>query len=342
MEGHKGQKKKSADNIDGLKKQPEIENITCSCELHRKSYRIQYIIKSTDKCFGVDGKLKQLMIKSDKAVEEADEPWRAMKNKTIRKVDELVKGGCNLNIHEGLGALYMSGFVDSLWENLYSTAKCKVLEDKLSQRSVSQRRVAGHETRDEEIIGGEWKKGNNFPDRFQKSRAKTSVLKSLEKSSGKSTMRAQSILSGVMSDLKKEPDFNENEVISDENKGKIDYVETIIEHASKAVKSLKGKGGTITTAAARCLTGFSAISIPQEEKKSDDDKASYRNRFMKAIGLNPRSKYVEEGLKNRVAFDQVMARRGQDIQSGEKIACRAGIGIFRSRQNGKLTITLLP
>ena len=63
---------------------------------------------------------------------------------------------------------------------------------------------------------------------------------------------------------------------------------------------------------------------------------------MKAVGLNPKSKYVEEGLKNRAAFDQVMAHRGQDIQSDKKIARRAGIGIFCSRQNGKLTITLLP
>ena len=113
---------------------------------------MQYIVKATDKCFGVDGKQKRLTIKSDKTVEQADEPWRAMKDKTIQKVRELVEGGCNLNIHEGLGALYMSGHVESLWENLYSTAKCKVLEDRMSEHTVSKRRVAGRETRDEDII----------------------------------------------------------------------------------------------------------------------------------------------------------------------------------------------
>ena len=187
LDGPKQKKKRSGDNTDGptKTKQPEIENIYCSCELHKNTYRVQYIIKSTNKCFGVDGKLKKLTIKSDKAVEEADEPWRAMKNKTIHKVNELVEGGCNLNIHEGLGGLYMSGVVDSIWENLYSTAKCKVLEDRLSKLSVSERCVAGHDTRNEEIIGGEWKKGNNFPSSSQKTRAKMSVLRSLEKSSGK-------------------------------------------------------------------------------------------------------------------------------------------------------------
>ena len=76
---------------------------------------------------------------------------------------------------------------------------------------------------------------------MQKSRAKMSVIRSLEKSSSKLTRRAKLILSGVMSELKKEPDFDENKVILDQSKEKIDCVERVIEHASKAVKNL-GQG----------------------------------------------------------------------------------------------------
>ncbi|EJK48790.1 hypothetical protein THAOC_32383, partial [Thalassiosira oceanica] len=298
-------------------RQPAIKDIVCNCEVHYNSYRIVYHVTATGKCFGSKHNLTRLKINATAEIMQSAQPWKAMKEKTIEKVNEAIRNGSNLNVFaEGIGLLYMCGDFDSLWENLYAKAESKMLSDKLERLSVSERRVAGHEARGEEVLEGEWEEGVEFPNASQKSRAKKSVLVSLEKSSGKSTKRAESILSGVLTDLAKESSFNEEEVISDNNREKIDYVDRVMEHASNAVKSLKGKGGTIPKAAARLLTGFSAISIPQDQAESDDDekKPSLIRKFMKEAGLNPRAKYVKEGLKNRAEFDKVIARHGEEIQ----------------------------
>ena len=49
-------------------------------------------------------------------------------------------------------------------------------------------------------------------------------------------------------------------------KEKIDYINKVINHASKAINFLVPIG-TITTNTTRILTGYSAISIPKEEEE---------------------------------------------------------------------------
>ncbi len=93
----------------------------------------------------------------------------------------------------------------------------------------------------------------------------------------------------------------------------------------------------MTSQSTRLLTGLCAMLAPQQES----DVFSFRD-LSNILGINRCAKYLQDGLRNREAYDNFLAFDGS-IQPGERVVCRGGDdGELVAMDGNSITIKLRP
>lgn len=169
----------------------------------------------------------------------------------------------NLIFQKGL-VFYISIVYQIVYRKIYATAEVKTFKYKLNNSFLSNIRKSDYENRAELLLENNWEIGEDFTNRNNKQDTRKQVYKNLKITSKNSNKRYKSILCSIITNLKKELIFNHNAIILDQMKEKIDYVNKVINHVSKAIKYFVPKR-IIIKYADRILTGYLANSIPKEE-----------------------------------------------------------------------------
>ena len=103
---------------------------------------------------------------------------------------------------------------DVFWEYLWVYAENEININKLAKEARPAAARKGHQTRADAINEKEWEKGEEYKDRFEKHRAKASIMSAIEKATNKETKKAEAVLKSVINDLTKEG-LNEERVQTD-------------------------------------------------------------------------------------------------------------------------------
>ena len=187
----------------------------------------------------------------------------------------------NLDYNDGVGTFYMNDDTPWLW------AKAKNDIGKINTQSLSNtaKLLKGHQTRVDACLAQNWEKGTEFANRHDKWRAKVSVLNELEKSSDKKLVRAELILSTIISELAENEGLKEKHVMSEETKQQWKVAESIVTSASSFVRSVGCKMSSATT---RVLTGLTAALAPQPHPITKEQLS--KREFSTVLGLNRNSK----------------------------------------------------
>jgi hypothetical protein len=111
------------------------------------------------------------------------------------------------------------------WKYLWVMMCNEVNKLQLSAAQLSISKAKGHVTKSENIVSNDWKRGTDFKDRGAKFRAKNHVLLEIEKRTDKELAKAESVLSGVLTDLSEHNQFHEDAALSLQLKKKIKTME---------------------------------------------------------------------------------------------------------------------
>lgn len=159
-------------------------------------YRVTYTVflqsASAESKTSATTAVKRIKVTSEADTQQMDDPSTYMMNKTRdairRKVNEDEWGlDCSL----GAGPFFME--TDDYWKYLWVYAESEISKQKLEAAARSSAARKGHQTRVDTVVAKEWEKGNEFKDRFEKHRAKASVLSALEQHSQKEIAKAEPI-----------------------------------------------------------------------------------------------------------------------------------------------------
>ena len=169
-----------------------------------------------------------------------------------------------------------------------------------------------------------------------KNKAKNEVMDAIGFWSGKSLVRAISILSGVVSSISEacrngSVEFNELALLSKPKANKYKVFEAMIGRGQSCLIGMKRR---INLEKLQVLTGLAALFVLPPH--SGMYKTSCR-----LLGINRNSNYVARGLENRAACDKFLELTG-DIETNEVVVCRDGFGKLVSESEDLLTISLEP
>ena len=277
-----------------------------------------------------EGKKKRFLVFSDRSCWDSGNRKDAM----MEKVQFSIKAKAeefNLDYAADAGKLYMNE--ESPWEYLWAYVQGEIAKTNISKNKYAERNLQVLKRKTGELAAKDWIKGEDFSCKQVLYAAKTSVLSALEKSSKKETIKAESILSSIISDLSKKNGLVENQILSDDTKQMVNTANAITKNASLCIKRMT-RGMYLGTA--RLMTGLCAVLAPEIDPKRPND-------FSEMLGINHRSKYAKAGIENRALFDEFFELEG-DIEIGERVICRGGDDgkLIAIDPDGSVTIQLHP
>lgn len=283
------------------------------CEFHCGKQRTRILVNSKVEFFASGADTAVLMM--EKTIKAIDD------HKKEKKFDGIE--ACNLSWTEGIGALYMKPDVSpsSLWRLLWASVNVEIMKKQLASYQRSEGQTKRYKKAADNMKQMEWERGDDFDAAWTKSRAIQQVEDALVKVTQKSTVKATTVLSDLVSKLTRSGYFDENDILTEKLRLKNAAMSSMFEHAAKCIAGLKGRGrkGKQSAQALQLLTGVSSLFIPMSPSNVSKRKAC------NLLGLNRNTKYVKMGMENRLAFDKYLELEG-DIAVGEMVQCRGGYG----------------
>ncbi|KAL7534418.1 hypothetical protein ACHAXR_005863 [Thalassiosira sp. AJA248-18] len=155
---------------------------------------------------------------------------------------------------------------NSPWVQMWAQVENEISALKMESMKYSARNAKSLQVRTDAILAKDWGRGDEFEDKHLKYRAKKSVMDALEKHSDKQLEKAEYILGGIITDLKKEG-LNEDQLLTLETKKKIKVALSMVDSAVSFFGSL---GNHISNEMTRLLTGFCAITAPQLDPSTNE------------------------------------------------------------------------
>ena len=171
----------------------------------------------------------------------------------------------NLNCYADVGNYYMQN--DTPWEYLWAKAENDIKKFEIDTGRNVRHALKGHNKRAETTRSRNWERGIVFNSADAKWQAKESVMKQLEISSEKQLSKAESILSGIITNLAKKQGLKTASLRSEGMKKKIRLGESLVRSVSSFVGSL---GRNVTPATTSLLTGLTAVLAPQPHHFTHD------------------------------------------------------------------------
>ena len=107
-------------------------------------------------------------------------------------------------------------------------------------------------------------------------------MTTLEKATYKSLSKVGRILSGIVSNLSSNPEFNEDKIISEKSQQQLKSANSIIERAVACIRGLHWGGGLATF---QLLTAIMAICVPQKISTEEESLSSLTS-FYRLLELN--------------------------------------------------------
>ena len=309
-------------------------------EIDRKQsdFRIFYDIVLSEKCCNSQ---KEIIVSSKSEIWDmpTEQRGKKMKELTIDALNTHKERSrndgkcCHLSCDTDINILLR---LDQIWQYLWLYAE-GLISSQISdiyQTSASRQRAV--QSRVVNVLDNPWCVGVSFESRDKKWLAIKQVIRELKYRSGKSVAKVYIILSRVIAKLNKEIsrsgiEFNESMVLSKRNQKRTKTMNAIIDSTKTCVKSMMRR---ITKDKLELLTGVAAICLPRTEHKLMEPACNI-------LGFNRCSSYVRIAMENRAAFDTFLSLSG-DINVGEKVLCRAGIGKLVSITNTSCTVALEP
>lgn len=187
---------------------------------------------------------------------------------------------------------------------------------KINAMKLTNEAQTRHQAKSNTVKSQQWEYGEVYNDRRSKSRAKILVLDELERRSGKQLLKAEEILSGIISELSCEHGLDEAAIWSSHTKGRMQAMEASISSASKLIS---GMSRNFNSSTARILTAVSAVLAPQPD--GDGCVSVSRRQFCEMLGINRNSKYVELGFENRKLFNEYLKLEEGPVAIGEEVSC---------------------
>ena len=224
------------------------------------------------------------------------------------------------------------------WEKAWQSFQEQVIDSQTGALKRSSAAALGHKLKVTGTKEKKWSLGEDFKDRFLKSKAKLRVLSELELVTGKEITKAQSVLSSIVADLTNEKDFNELSVLSEDTKSDLSTIFASISSASDAIGKM-AKSTTLATA--KVLTAVTAVLLPPS--CLDKRNKAARTDFCNVFSINGRSKYFESAVKNRTEYNTFL-KQDDDISTGEKVSCRDSpeARVTAIGDDDSVTVSLLP
>ena len=141
-----------------------------------------------------------------------------MMNKAQAAILALVDS-MGLNLSAGEGPAYMHS--DWPWKYLWEKMQNEAYKLKINAMKLANEAQTRHQAKSNTVKSQQWEYGEVYNDRRSKSRAKILVLDELERRSGKQLVKAEEILSGIISELSCEHGLDEAAIWSSHTKGRM-------------------------------------------------------------------------------------------------------------------------
>jgi len=230
----------------------------CSTAVFIKDIKVQIVSlepKKVNYVASLNNSRTRISIGTDSSVWAAEDrgehAYQVMMHKCrdnfASKADEL-----ELHLDLGIGPDFMEGG-DWPWKYLWCVAEKKMIEQQVKKADKGESVSKGYATRDDTLESQQWERGEDYgeleSDRKAKDRAKAAVMLSVGKHSKKNLTKAETILSGVVSDLSEKHNLNEAAVVST---NKASWRKQIVDAASNAILWLSKSR---SASALRILTG---------------------------------------------------------------------------------------
>ena len=180
------------------------------------------------------------------------------------------------------------------WEKAWLSFECQVLQEQLTMNKFSSAASLGHKSKEEAKKNKDWSVGTDYINSSLKHKAKSRVLSELEIVTGKELAKAESVLSSIVSGLKKESDFNELCTLSDTTQKDLRAIQSCFLSAQKIIGKMT-KSMNVTSA--KILTGVTAVLLPPACLEKGNDMS--RKNFCNLLSINRQSKYFESAIDNR-------------------------------------------
>ena len=110
-------------------------------------------------------------------------------------------------------------------------------------------------------------------------------------------MKAQSVLSSVISDMMDEPSFDELSVLSSDTRNRLAVINASVASAASIMSKMTK---SLNLGTAKLLTAVTAILLP--ENCLDPDTNKDRQVFCKTFSINGRAKYFETAVEKRKEY----------------------------------------
>lgn len=275
---------------------PAIENITVVVQPEPQkgkgkgkgtkevTFRVHYKVEFTKPCCSNHKNTTRLTISSPKSCfEDGADPAILMMNKTIDKIKQHKKDKqfdgldlCKLDFESGIGSYYMMGSRNpTVWRLLWSSAENEMNKERLASMIRSRNQVQQHKDKADRSKNKEWEKGEQYANGNIKSKAISTVANALEQCTGKSVIQATQVLSDLVSRLSQSPLFDQNEILTENQKNNNTAMSTMFENARACIEGMKGsrkvargdrkiKNGSISKSNTSLLTGLAALFLSKD------------------------------------------------------------------------------
>ena len=200
------------------------------------------------------------------------------------------------------------------WEKAWVSFENDVLKLQMKQLELSSAASLGHKSKAETTLEKRWTIGEDYKGRQSKFRAKSRLITELELVSSKELVKAQSVLSSVISDMMDEPSFDELSVLSSDTRNRLAVINASVASAASIMSKMTK---SLNLGTAKLLIAVTAILLP--ENCLDPDTNKDRQVFCKTFSINGRAKYFETAFENRKEYSSFVQLDG-DISVGEKLA----------------------
>ena len=128
-------------------------------------------------------------------------------------------------------------------------------------------------------------------------------------------------------------EFNQNSTLPLKNQRRLVVMERMMATAKTCIKGMTYR---ISKEKLCILTAVAAIFLPCKADKMHGTACGI-------LGINKAASYTKHGMENRIAYDNFLKIKGDDIITGDKVLCRDGCGTLLAKDdNISITISLEP
>ena len=234
---------------------PAIKNITVSVHLTKTkntkelTFKVLYKVQLTKPCCSRHNNITRISVTSTKSCfQDGADPAIEMMNRTIDKMKQHKKEKhfdgldlCHLDLKSGMGSYYMLDSSDtSVWHLLWSSAENEMNKERLAYMARSENQVHQHKKKASKTKNKEWEKGEPYANSNMKSKAISAVANVLEQCTGKSVLQATQVLSDLVSRLSKSPLFDQNEILTEDQKNNNTAMSAMFDNARACIEGMKG------------------------------------------------------------------------------------------------------